>query len=316
MALSPALRKLVSNATNKYSRSSGTRIKPKEGVNRYRILVPSASEASWLPANGQFWADLGVHWIKPGENDKPMAVVGCESTVYQRPSQLAAAIEMAIGSAIDEESKKLYASWKARTTILVNVLDRSKGSTNPDEPQILEISPTTWGAIMGVIQQFDEEGEDILDANEGLDITITRSGKGLNTQYAINTAPGKSAPVPAAALKNCHDLHKHIEQEFFRGEEAKALAAIAQISGISMPLLSSGGGVAAAVGRTPTAALASSAAAVEDAEDEDVDLDALNEEVAEEEAPATPAKKAAPAKTAAAVDEDNLEDVLADLEDL
>lgn len=313
MALSPALRKLVSNATNKYTRSSGKRIKPKEGINRYRILVPSQADAPWVPASGQFWADLGVHWIKPEENAAPAAVVGCESVVYQRPSQIATAIEAAISSAIDEESKKLYMSWKAKTTILVNVLDRSKGSTNPDEVQILEITPTTWGNIMSTIQQYDEEGEDILDAENGMDLTITRTGKGLNTQYAVNIAPGKSAPVPAAALKNCHDLHKHIEQEFFRGEEPKALAAIAQISGVSLPRLAAG--AAGGAGRTPTPALASAASAVEDAE---VDLDALNEEVAEEvEVEAAPAK-ATKAKAAPVVEEetDDLEDILADLNDI
>lgn len=316
MALSPALRKLVSNANNKYSRSSGKRIKPKEGVNRYRILVPSEKDAPWLPANGQFWADLGVHWIKADENGKPQAVIGCESVVYQRPSEVATAIDMAIASAIDEESKKLYQSWRAKTTILINVLDRSKGSSDPDEVQILEISPTTWGAIMNIVQQFDEEGEDVLDAENGLDITITRTGKGLNTQYTVNSAPGKSAPVPAAALKNCHDLHKHIEQEFFRGEEPKALAAIAQISGVSLPRLAAGGS-----GRTPTPALASSASAVDDAEvTGEIDLDALNEEVVTAEAKTVKTVKAAKkveVEAEPAEDESlDLEDILADLNDI
>ncbi|MER9496411.1 hypothetical protein NKI86_32185, partial [Mesorhizobium sp. M0320] len=64
MALNPALQKLISNATNKYSRSSGNRIKPKEGVNRYRILAPTPAQAPWVKADLQLWADCAVHWIK------------------------------------------------------------------------------------------------------------------------------------------------------------------------------------------------------------------------------------------------------------
>lgn len=314
MALSPELRKLVSGASNKYSRSSGTRIKPKEGVNRYRILIPDRKHASWMPANGQFWADLGVHWIKASENDKPLVVIGCESTVFQRPSRIAPLIDQAIASAIDEESKQLYQSWKAKTSVLVNVLDRSKGSSNPDDPQILELTPTTWGAVMGIVQQYDDEGEDILDAENGMDIIITRTGKGLNTQYSVNVAPGKSQPVPDAALKNCHDLFAHIEKEFFRGEEEKAIAAIGQIAGINVPRL------AGPVRGTPTAALTSAASEVEDAEVTDDDLSVLEEE---EAAPAPTPKvrveTAAPAAKAKdpAEDEDiDLDDVLGDLEDL
>lgn len=314
MALSASLRKLVSNANNKYSRSSGARLKPKEGVNRYRILVPSKKDAPWLPDNGQFWCDVGVHWIKADENGKPLAVVGCPSICYQQPSELATAIDAAINSAIDEESKKLYESWKARSFIIVGALDRSKGSTNPDEPQILELTPTTWGKVMGVIQQYDDEGEDILDPNEGLDITITRTGKGLNTEYSVNIAAGKSAPVPAAALKNVPDLPAHVAKEFFRGDEPKALAAINQIAGVNVQALPSS--------RTPTRALSSRAAQVEDAEvveDEavsDEEVAALEEEevvVAETKA-AAPARKPVQAPKAETPVEDDMDELLADLD--
>jgi hypothetical protein len=319
MALSPELRKLVSNAANKYSRSSGSRIKPKEGANRYRFFIPEKAE--WLPANGQFWADLGVYWIKAEENGKPLAVVGSKSVVYQQPDEIATAIDRAIQTAIDEDSKKLYESWRAKTSILVNVLDRSKGSSNPDEPQILELSPTTWGKVMAVIQQYGDEGEDVLDPVNGIDLIITRSGKGLNTEYSVNVAPGKSQPVPPAALKGSHDLAAHIEKEFFRGDEPKALAAIAQISGVALPRLTSAAGSA----RTPTAALSSAAAAVEDADEAELaavaDLDdTVVEEVEEvvEEKTAAPTRTAAKAtaKAAAVEDEDDVDDILAGLDDL
>lgn len=305
MALSPALQKLVSQAANKYSRSSGTRIKPKEGVNRYRILLPDP--------NGQFWADLGVHWIKTELSDgaKPLAVVGCADVCFQTPCAIDTAIDQAIGSAIDEESKKLYESWRARKSVLLNVLDRSKGSANPDEVQILEITPTTFGAIMGIVQQYAEEGEDVLDAQSGMDISITRTGKGLNTEYAVNVAPGKSSPVTKAHLQACHDLAQHIQKEFFKGDEQKALNVISQTAQINVPRLAS---------RTPTAALTSKAAAVaeEAAADDitaDLDDDGTPPFEVEAEAPAkTVSKPVAQAEVPS--DDDDLADVLADLDSL
>ncbi len=316
MALSPVLQKLVSQAANKYSRSSGSRIKPKEGVNRYRILVPDV--------NAQFWADLGVHWIKTELSDgaKPVAVVGCSDVVHQQPCAIDTAIDQAIASAIDEESKKLYESWRARKSVLLNVLDRSKHSTDPDAVQILEVTTTTFGAIMGIVQQYAEEGEDILDAQNGMDISLTRSGKGLNTEYTVNVAPGQSKPVTKAHLQNANDLLDHINKEFFKGDDQKALNVISQTAQINVPRLAA---------RTPTAALTSKAAAVAEAADEAEDLsqdldDAAPFEV-EEEAPAPapkasakPAPKAAakpaPAPEADTSDDDDLADVLADLDDL
>jgi hypothetical protein len=315
--LNPALMKLVSNAANKYSRSSGNRIKPKEGVNRYRIVAPTAAQASWIGAEGQFWADCGVHWIKADENGKPMAVVGCDSVVNQTPCAICTAIDQAIASAIDEESKKLYESWKVRTTVLVNVLDRSKGSQTPDDVQILELTTTTWGKIMALVAEFGTEGEDILDATNGMDISISRTGKGLNTEYSVNTAPGNNhKPVTEAQLKAAHNLPQHIQKEFFRGEETKAIAAINQITGINMPRLAAGA-------RTPTRALTSRNAAVEDSEVadkatdevEEAALAELEDEVVEEAAPAkTPAKAAVAEKPAPASVEEDMDDILADLD--
>jgi hypothetical protein len=331
MALSPAMQKLVSQASNKYSRSSGSRIKPKEGVNRYRILVPDV--------NAQFWADLGVHWIKAEKNGKPLAVVGCDSIVHDTPCALCTAIEMAIASAVDEESKELYTDWKAKKSVLVNVLDRSKASDKPDEAQILELTPTTFGAILGIVQQYAEEGQDVLDAAEGIDISITKTGKGLSTEYAVNVAPGASKPVTKAHIASCHDLAAHIEKEFFRGDETKALNSIAQIAQISVK------GLAAPSGKTPTAALTSRAAKVEDADEPATD-DGVDEAAAaaEAEKKAAAAKKAAVAKAAAAkaaaaaaeaeaaaaaaaaeedddavlsaMDDSDLDDVLKDLDDI
>jgi hypothetical protein len=256
MALSPELKKMVSGAKNKYSSNNQKTVKPKDGRNAYRILAPTSAQASWVPASGQYWADLGVHWIKADKNGKPLAVVGDCDTVYQQPSVLNTAIEMAINSAMDEESKELYNEWKAKKSVLLNVIDRSSG----EDPVVLEVTGTTFGKIMDLINVYDDAGRDITDPVSGVDIIITKTGKALNTKYEVMVDPAPPKPVSPDILSRTTDLHEFIAQNYFRGEEQKALNCIAQIAGVAVPALT---GPATAAGvRTPTAALSSTAAAV------------------------------------------------------
>lgn len=265
MALNERLMKMVSQSKSRYTGMASKAIKPKEGRNTYRIINPET--ADWVVnAGGQFWADLGVHWIKSDLSvNKPVAVVGDCDVVYQKPSLLNSAIEMAIQGAHDEASKELYESWKSRKTVLINVIDR--GDASNTDPQILELTSTTFGKVLDTIQMYAEHGKDITDLNDGVDIVITRTGKGLNTNYDVAISPGVSKPVSKEVAAKAHDLPKHIADNFFRGEEQKALNAIAEISGITLPRL--GGPAAAGAVRTPTPALTSGSAVVEGATVED-----------------------------------------------
>jgi hypothetical protein len=265
---------LLNQGAAKYNRAGGSqRLKPKEGINRYRIIAPTPDQAPWVKADGRFYADVGVHWIKFDKNGKPHAIVGCKEVMKDEACELCTAIDLAINSAIDEDSKELYESFKAKKSVWVNVIDRSKGSTN-DGIQVLELTAGTWGKVMAIGQQYADEGQWIFDAAEGVDIAISKSGKGLSTEYVVNVAAGASKPVDPKKMTELVDVFALAEKEFFRGDEQKALNAIKQMSGIALPKIagSSHNGVAALAGpaRTPTAALASTAAQVEDAEIEDV----------------------------------------------
>jgi hypothetical protein len=257
MALNPQLRKMIGAQAGKYRGAGDNAEKPKDGRSNYRLLWPTREEAPWMEedvASGmdKWWQDLGVHWIKASETDKPIAVVGDCEVVYDRPSPITAAIQAAINSAYDEETKKLYESWRSRTTVLLNVLDRTK-----DQVVVLELTKTTFGKIMDLIGMYADNEQDITDRESGMDIVITKTGKGLNTNYDIAVAPGASKPVPAAIFNNLTNLKEFVEARFFRGEEQKALNAISQIAGIPTPQI---GHIAAT--STPTAALSSPAASV------------------------------------------------------
>jgi len=259
--MSPELLALVAKSKAKYASGGMSRtIKPKEGRNVYRILGvnPGApwKRASEMPFPTQFWRDLGVHWIKPSENAKPIAVVGAPDVVFDQPNPMAIAIDAAIASALDEDTKKLYESWRARRSVLVNVID-IQDATNQD-PQILELTGTTWSAILDIYTEWGAAGKDITSLSDGINLVITRAGKGLNTTYTVQPAP-TSAPLSPALAAKIQDLDAFIESNFFKGEETKALNFIQQTTGTLAPLL------APAAARTPTAALASPAAVVPDA---------------------------------------------------
>lgn len=252
MALSPQLRGMISKAKNKYSQGGKT-IKPKEGRNIYRVIAP-APGTSGVGEDGQFWADSAIHWIKADDKGKPMAVVGDEEFVYQRPSVLNTAIQMAIESAVDEESKKLYESWRSRKSVLLNVVDRSTGQN-----EILEITATTFGKFLELYEIHLDAGQDLTDPASGVDICLTRTGKGLNTEYSITAQPGVSQPLTADQIKGVKDLNAFIAAEYFSEDNTKALNAVRQIAGIAPPM---GNTLGAA---TPTAALTSAGASVADA---------------------------------------------------
>lgn len=301
MAFSPALRKAVAEAKNKYARSDGKTIKPKEGRNIYRFLAPTANEAPWVGPTGQFWADLGVHWIKADKNSKPIAVVGSRDICYQEPCPVGTAVEQAMASAHDEQTKEIYNEWKPSKTVLFNIVDRTTNPAN-EEVDIVELRPTAAQQVFDLMEQYAEAGQDLTDLANGIDLVVTRTGKGLNTEYSVNIKPGASAPLKADTLSKCHDLHAHIAREFFKGEENKALNAIAQISGITVPRIEGPGSTAqisnqsvaqAAAVRTPAPALASDATAVEDAHVVD------ETPAAPAAAPAAPVAEAAPVAQAA-----------------
>lgn len=255
MALNPLLKKLVTQSAAKYKGATAKAVKPKEGRNVYRFIVPKPGEVSWVGDDGMFFRELGVHWIKPDLNAKPIAVVGSEEICFQRVSPLAAAIDMAIAGAYDEDSKKLYEEWKARRSIVCNVVSRDNGNS----VDVLELTPTTFSKVMDVAKLYDDSDVDIFDHTMGMDVVITKTGKGLNTSYdvaVVPLAPGKSfAPVTQDQINQAANLDDWIQSNYFRGEEQKALNAVAQIAGISIPQI---GNMTA----TPVAALTSSAATV------------------------------------------------------
>jgi hypothetical protein len=216
---------LVKGAKNRYSRSNSKFVKLKEGKTRIRIIATEE----------KFWQDLGVHWIKTEIGGKPVAVVGCHDLVKDEPCPICAAIEKAMKAATDDETVNLVKEWKTKKSVLVKAIIRDGADASPD-PQILELTPSTFGTIVSMIEEYGTE-VDPLSPTEGIDFVITRSGKGLDTRYEPIPAL-KSTPLTKDQIAKAKEINllEAVEKEYFRGEENKALNAIGQATGITLAI--------------------------------------------------------------------------------
>jgi len=286
-----ALLDAIKSGKQKYAGASGKTVKIKEGRTRVRILKTAQTV--------KFWADCGVHWIKMGKNDKPVAVVGCQDLVYEAPCAICTAIDRAAKATTDDVALAVIKEWKARKSVLVNALVREGPNASESQPVVLELTPTTFTQVLSIAEEYLGSDVDPFDFDAGMDLIITRTGSGMDSEYTVTTTP-VSKPVSKEARGKLIDLDAFIKSNFFRGEEGKALRAIASFMG--MPALAEIGGPGAghgaltSAGRT-TPALAGPVSTVADAEVIDADDLAAIEEL--EVAKPTPAPVAA-AKPAAA----------------
>lgn len=250
--MSPALLALVKGAKNKYGRSDGKIIKFKEGKTTFRVLPFQVEDGE----PGQFWFETAVHWIKTETNGKPVAVCGCDAVVHSTSCKVCSAIELAKPSAVSDEDAKLIKEWNAKKGVLIQVLILSGSDASPDNPQIVELTPTTFSQVMSVMEEYSSQC-DITDPQTGMNLVVERSGKGLDTKYQIMTTPTGPKTVAKGVMEKCVNLKELVEKEFFRGDEVKAITAISNMTGISLTGISA---------PRNNALLTSAAAKVEDVE--------------------------------------------------
>jgi hypothetical protein len=98
------------------------------------------------------------------------------------------------------------------------------------------LSPSTFEKVLEIMETWATDGTDMLSLSEGMDILITRTGKGLATEYTVQPAP-KSATVNESVLKNLQDLDAYVAQESTE-ERNRALTAVHAVVGILPPTTS------------------------------------------------------------------------------
>jgi len=96
----------------------------------------------------------------------------------------------------------------------MNILDRVR------EFEGIQIASVGVKVLTQILQYFcDPEWGDLTDVNSGRDVIITRSGQGLDTDYAVRVAPEKS-PISSEWLDKLYDLDKIVN--FASNEEMRS----------------------------------------------------------------------------------------------
>lgn len=250
----------------------------------------------------QFWHDYGMHWIKDDKGELKATYV-CVDKTFNRPCDVCEAINRAYDHASDDLQIKALDQSKSRNRILINVLFRAGAGVDATKPVFVEVSPTMFGQIIDIAEEYG----DIIDPNDGLDLIVNKTGRGMDTKYTIQPCPPKKNQpvVDQAILDQMIDLDEWVNQEYEAGQ-IKALNAINSTVG----LISAD---------KPVGALSHDGKGEFGADDDDDDmsdiLDADYEEV-EVKAEKVSDKPASSAPVNQSVDDDELDDLLGDLEAL
>ena len=149
---------------------SGNYWKPKQGRNIIRIL-PGVGDMEDF-----FWQDVGKHY--PPDSNRSFV---CREFTLGEPCPICEFVQE-LYDAGDEASKTLAGKIRCRKQFWMNIIDRA----NEDKgPQIFTPGPMIFKQVASLIG--DPDYGEIYDEYEGLDLIISRTGTGLDTEYDVNS---------------------------------------------------------------------------------------------------------------------------------
>ena len=104
----------------------------------------------------------------------------------------------------DKNDKKLAEAIRPRKRFYFNVFDRD--NTNANEPEKIKIMAVGVKLQKDIISMFcDPDYGDVTDFDTGHDVTIRRSGQGLNTEYSIIPKPNAT---PASTVLSKEEIEE------------------------------------------------------------------------------------------------------------
>ena len=311
------------------NRSKGMRsYKFKNGVTKLRIL-PLVDDPSQ-----PFERKFGKTYLKSFDNKQFLGIIDRSITFDEPSDPVRELIFDAMRQAPDQETKDHYRDMLASTRYVFNalILDGDPDQ-KPNEPVIIEVSETQFDEIMSqfLIWSEDDPDYDLAALKTGHVFSVEKTGSGLDTRYNWQATP-KKAPLNAKVLDKAHDLDAWIQSQI-EGLEEKALefmgrlnAAVGIETTIQGPSLTASDS-AKQKAKNAASNVGEEAVTSQIEEDiEDAEIEELVEEVEAEaaskqeddtaaEEPAEEADDEVSVGTTESSDEDDIDSILASLED-
>lgn len=151
--------------------------KLQNGKNVRRVLWPKGEK-------DVFYSEGFLHFSLGAEGKK---VATCPKTFNEKNPCPICEYVAQLQKSKSKQDKKLANQIKAKRRIYINVLSRDD---EEETPKVLPIGVTILKGLLETI--CDPDYGDITDPETGRDVTITRKGQGLNTEYSVLPKPKSS----------------------------------------------------------------------------------------------------------------------------
>lgn len=200
--------KLDEETSTNYSNTEYDRLQT--GKNVRRVLWPKGD-------NDSFYAEGYVHF---GLGEDGRSVVTCPKTWGSKEKCPVCEYVEELQKSSDKDDKKLASDIKARRKIYINVINRDG---EDDTPKVLPIGVTILKGLLEAI--CDPDYGDITDPYEGRDVTITRKGQGLQTEYSVLPKPKESVASEEIDPEDLEEQMADLDNQFIRKsyEELEAI---------------------------------------------------------------------------------------------
>ena len=183
-----------------------------QGRNVLRVLFPKGDKSL-------FYSEGFMHF-NLGEDGK--TTVTCPKTFGEhRPCPICSYADQLLKSK-DKNDQSLGTRLKRRKRVYINVLNRDDEKA-PDEPKVLSIGVTILRPLLDVI--CDPDYGDITHPTDGRDITITKKGAGLKTEYTVVVKPNTSPASKAVTTEELEDQMADLDS-LFKDQSVSELEAI------------------------------------------------------------------------------------------
>ena len=170
-----AMKTKLNEESQSYSNTEYDKLE--QGKNVRRVLWPKGD-------NDSFYSEGFVHYSLGREGK---TVVTCPKTFGNKERCPICEYVEQLQQSKSKNDKELANNIKAKRKIYINVINRDG---DDETPKVLPIGVTILKGILETI--CDADYGDITDPEDGRDITITRKGTGLKTEYSVLPKPKSS----------------------------------------------------------------------------------------------------------------------------